>query len=116
MMLFLNCNTGSVSCCIILKKISCNCFYIYSKMTCQLIASKVKLFADDTAVYLTTESLDKQLRWEFNPSKCQVVRVKTSRRPMNTLYYLHGQVQETVEVDISAGLSWNTHRQNHWYC
>ena len=33
---------------------------------------------------------------EFNPSKCQVVRVTTSRRPINTLYYLHGQVLEAV--------------------
>ena len=56
-------------------------------------------------------------RWymEFNPSKCQVVRVTTSRRPVNTLYYLHGQVLEAMTstrylgVDISAGLSCNAH-------
>ena len=52
---------------------------------------------------------------EFNPSKCQVVRVTASRRPINTLYYLHGQVLEAapsaryLEVDISSGLSWNSH-------
>ena len=57
-------------------------------------------------------------RWdmEFNPSKCQVVRVTASRRPVNTLYYLHGQVLEAVTsarylgVDISSGLSWNSHK------
>ena len=56
-------------------------------------------------------------RWdmEFNPSKCQVERVTTSRRSINNLYYLHGQVLEAVtsarylEVDISADLSWNAH-------
>ena len=56
-------------------------------------------------------------RWdmEFNPSKCQVVRVTASWRPINTLYYLHGQALEAVTsarylgVDISSGLSWNSH-------
>ena len=52
---------------------------------------------------------------EFNPSKCQVVRVTTSGGPINTLYYLHGQVLEAVTsarfmgVDISSGMSWNSH-------
>ena len=56
-------------------------------------------------------------RWdmEFNPSKCQVVRVTTSRRLIDVTYTLHGQVLEVVTsakylgVDISSGLSWNTH-------
>ena len=56
-------------------------------------------------------------RWgmEFNPSKCQVVRVTTSRNPINYLYHLHGQVLEVVAsarflgVDISSVLSWNSH-------
>ena len=52
---------------------------------------------------------------EFNASKCQIVRVTSSRRPINTLYFLHGQVLEVVTsarylgVDISSGLSWNSH-------
>ena len=52
---------------------------------------------------------------EFNPSKCQVIRVTTSRTPFNTEYILHGQVLEVVTsarylgVDISSNLSWNTH-------
>ena len=56
-------------------------------------------------------------RWdmEFNPSKCQVVRVTTSRRLIDITYTLHGQVLEVVTsgkylgVDISCGLSWNPH-------
>ena len=56
-------------------------------------------------------------RWdmEFNPSKCQVVRVTTSRNPINYLYHVHGQVLEVVAsarylgVDISSVLSWNSH-------
>ena len=52
---------------------------------------------------------------EFNPSKCQVVGVTDFRRPINTSYYLHGQALEAVTsarylgVDISSGLSWNSH-------
>ena len=52
---------------------------------------------------------------EFNPSKCQVIRVTSSRTPLQTQYILHGQVLETVSsarylgVDISSNLKWNTH-------
>ena len=52
---------------------------------------------------------------EFNPSKCQVVRVTTSRNPINYLYHLHGQVLDVVTsarylgVDTSSVLSWNSH-------
>ena len=52
---------------------------------------------------------------EFNPSKCQVVRVPTSRRLIDVTYTLHGQVLDVVTsakylgVDISSGLSWNPH-------
>ena len=95
------------------------------------IFSKVRLFADDTVLYLTIEGkddgaalqqdLDRLSVWEsmwdmeFNPSKCQVVQVTGSRRPMNTIYMLHGQVLEAVTsakylgVDISSTLSWNSH-------
>ena len=56
-------------------------------------------------------------RWdmEFNPSKCQVVWVTTARNFINTVYTLHGQVLEVITsakylgVDISSGLSWNSH-------
>ena len=53
---------------------------------------------------------------EFNPSKCQVVRVTTSRSEIiNSVYTLHGQVLEVVTsarylgADISSVLSWNSH-------
>ena len=56
-------------------------------------------------------------RWDmkFNSLKCQVIRVTTSRRPIKSLYKFHGQVLEAVTsarylgVDISSGLSWNSH-------
>ena len=52
---------------------------------------------------------------EFSPSKCQVVRVTTARNFINTVYTLQGQVLKVVTsakylgVDISSGLSWNSH-------
>ena len=52
---------------------------------------------------------------EFNPSECQVVRMKTTRKVINTVYTLHGQILEVVtrarylEVDISSGLNRYSH-------
>ena len=90
------------------------------------VRSRMRLFADDTALYLTMESEDDssalqtdfdilsawETRWdmEFNPSKCQVVHVTGSRKTVK----LHGQVLESVPcarylgVDISR-LTRNSH-------
>ena len=52
---------------------------------------------------------------EFNHPKCQVVRMTTARKAINTVYTLHGQILEVVTsakylgLDISSGLSWNSH-------
>ena len=96
-----------------------------------------RLFANDTALYPTIEGakwhsqalqkdLDKLAVWEarwdmgFNPSKCQVVQVTGSKKPIQFNYRLHSHVLETVTgakylgVDISSGLTWNSHKQNYW--
>ena len=95
------------------------------------VTSKVRLFADDTALYLSlnkhkeSKSLqedlnnlqiwDRELDMEFNPGKCQVIQVTHARRPMPSVYHLHGQVLEVVDhakylgVNISASLKWNQH-------
>ena len=95
------------------------------------VKSNVRLFADDTALYLKfsksltpsilqqdlqhLESWEKAWDMEFNPSKCQVIHITRSRRPAQNKYYLHGVLLEAVPaakylgVDISENLSWNTH-------
>ena len=93
------------------------------------VTSQARLFADDTAMYLTMEGaknssvlqqdLDRLSVWEsdwhmeFNPSK--VAQVAGSRKPVSATYVLHGVVLETVTcarylgVDISINFSWGSH-------
>ena len=95
------------------------------------LSSQARLFADDTTVYIAIGGLDggtvlqndmdKLSLWEsqwdieFNPSKCQVVRVTTARKAIKTVYTLHGQILEVVTSakhlgdDVSSDLSWNSH-------
>ena len=106
-------------------------FLVFINDLPEKLSSQVRLFADDKAVYLTIgglvggkvlqNDLDKLSLWEsqwdieFNPSKSQVVRGTTARKAINTMYTLHGQILEVVTsarylgVDISSGLSWNSH-------
>ena len=76
---------------------------------------------DDSYMYVLQQALDKLDVWEsrcymeFNPSKCQVLRVSTCRKAANFLYKLPEQVLEVVSsvrylgVEISSDLSWNSH-------
>ena len=95
------------------------------------VRSRVRLFADDTAMYLAldrqdkSEILQKDLesleKWEklldmsFNPSKCQVIHVTRRKAPFQTKYNLHGCVLESVPsakyigVTISEDLKWTDH-------
>ena len=98
------------------------------------IQSKVRLFADDTAVYLTVTNmqeskvlqsdLESLQHWErtwdmeINPGKCQVIHITHSKSPVTSRYFMHNQELESVDaakylgVAISKDLSWNTHINN----
>ena len=78
--------------------------------------SKVRLFADDTAIYLAVSSLQDaqilqqdldhlnkwELEWdmEFNPGKCVVIHITRSRTPIPSHYLLHDQVLESLDQNI----------------
>ena len=80
--------------------------------------SQVRLFADDTVVYLAVSSsqdsqvlqsdLDSPQYWErtwdmeFNHSKCQVLHVTRSRKPVMSIYFTHNQELEMVDTWTSA--------------
>ncbi len=109
-------------------------FLAYINDLPQNVQSRVRLFADDTAVYLTiatqqdSQTLQDDLlaleiweqKWDmhFNPSKCQVIHITKCKKPIDTTYYLHNtKLQATTNakylgVAISDDLSWNTHIDN----
>ena len=94
-------------------------------------SSTTRLFADDCALYkrissphdakLLQEDLDALQMWErtwhmqFNPAKCQVLRVTKKRKPITSTYNIHGVTLEEVTsarylgVHIDSNLNFNNH-------
>ena len=106
-------------------------FLLYINDLPDNIQSNVRLFADDTAVYLAVQGQEdtdviqndlnilqeweKAWDMEFNPSKCQVVHISRSRKPIKNNYTMHGQVLDSIDharylgVDISSDLNFSHH-------
>ena len=99
-------------------------FLLYINDLTDNIHSNVCLFAEDTAVYLTVQEQEdadilqddinilqeweKTWTMEFNPSKCQVLHIFRSRRPIKHSYTMHRQVLDSIDhapylaIDISS--------------
>ena len=99
-------------------------FLLYINDLPDNIQSNVRLFADDTAVYLAVQGQEdtdiiqndlnilqeweKAWDMEFNPSKCQVVHISRSCKPIKNKYTMHRQVLDSIDharylgADISS--------------
>ena len=106
-------------------------FLVYINDLPTKLQSKVRLFADDTIVYMAVNNetdaaiLQKDLKlleeWEnrsqmsFHPDKSNVLRVTRCRSPLNHDYILHNQifkendVVKYLGVTVHHKLSWNEH-------
>ena len=109
-------------------------FLAYINDLPEQVKSRVRLFANDIAMYIaissTTEGQVLQTdmacleQWEnmwdmqFNPSKCQVIHITRKVKPLNTKYILHNVELESasaakyLEVTIADDLSWSPHIDN----
>ena len=106
-------------------------FLLYINDMPDMIGSNIRLFADDTIMYLTITNqsdcnylqadLTKLETWEsewlmaFNPDKCEVIRITNKKKPTLFKYKLHGiSLKETdsakyLGVTITKDLSWSKH-------
>ena len=106
-------------------------FLLYINDMPDTIQSNIRLFADDTIMYLIVSNqtdchtlqndLTKLENWEmewlmsFNTDKCEVIRVTNKKKPTIFKYMLHGvSLKETdsakyLGVNISRDLSWGKH-------
>ena len=96
-------------------------FLAYINGLPEQVKSKVRLFADDTAMYLAISSLSEasnlqddliQLeKWEkswdmdFNPTKCQVLHITRSKTPIPSKYILHNIILESVSAAKYLGVT-----------
>lgn len=98
------------------------------------LESTVRLFADDTIVYMTVDSnadctrlqndLDKLAIWEdrwhmaFHPAKCNVLSITNNKNVIHYPYTLHGRQLERVTkakylgVTVQTNLKWDSHISN----
>ena len=111
-----------------------SCFKLTLMTSLSRSDQRVRLFVDDTALYLCIrnlseantlqEDLCKLELWEkawdmsFNPTKCQVLHVTRLKSLIPSKYFFHSIELESVSaakylgVTVSDDLSWGTHIAN----
>ena len=109
-------------------------FLIYINDLPENVNSTVRLFADDTIMYMTiasdsdATSLQRDLdslvageeKWQmkFHPKKCSVLRITRRQKSIIHQYQLHGHILDTetnskyLGVTINNKLCWNNHINN----
>ena len=92
------------------------------------VTSTPRLFADDSALYRVIDSADDakslqadldrlqlwEAKWsmEFNPDKCEVIRITNKRRIIDATYSIHGK--DLNRVDVVKYLGVNLHEKLQW--
>ena len=109
-------------------------FLVYINDLPQRVRSTSRLFADDCLLYRTIntpsdarqlqQDLDSLRQWEidwqmeFNPDKCEVIRITNKKTVITTDYTIHGQRLNTTSktkylgVTIDNKLTWAAHVKN----
>ena len=88
-------------------------FLFYTNDIAVGLSSTVRLFADDTMLYLTVQNnkdaelsqhdLDMLCQWEatwlmeFHPDKCEVISVTRKKNPISYPYHIHGHHLKHVD-------------------
>ena len=106
-------------------------FLYYINDIAEGLSSTVRLFADDTMIYMAirndsdAEALQKDLdllceweaKWmmEFHPDKCEILTITRKKSPVIYSYRIHGQQLKHSDqakylgVNISSDMRWNKH-------
>ena len=106
-------------------------FLVYINDLPDCVNATARLFADDSALYRVIDSvedaqslqqdLDRLQLWEakwsmeFNPDKCEVIRVTNKRQAIDTTYYIHDKALNRVDevkylgVKLHEKLQWKPH-------
>ena len=105
-------------------------FLLYINDIEENIGSSVRLFADDSLIYMevssrndcqrlqddltTTVNWSKKWQMIFNPSKCYTLRITKGKQPVIYPYHMERQVLESVNnpylgVELSSTLTWDIH-------